>query len=1214
VKGDFSRFTHDPSKHYTGVLKQQGRVDLDADWNEHVEIQDHLRRAMERDLMGGSGVPDKAGGFLISWAAAKKDLFISPDDSTDPTRPSCIYVDSILCELEATQVPFEKTNKNVVRVQNLVVDGLRFEEGQWVELIAEGSTDTELVQIDDVGPAEKELTLSSDVEDGFTHLRRLTTYDSQPHYPEPDALNPVNGRVDLVYLDVWQRHVTAIEDPDIREEALAGPDTTTRLQTVWQVKVRKDVLTSLPAACSPEALPQDWPPAELGGGRLSTAGSYRGSENRMYRVEIHDGGTATASSGNATFKWSRDNGTVVFPIEEPTVLQPKNKVTVSRLGRDQALALREGDWVEVGGDESELKDEPGLLAQIKEDGLNRAQREVTLDVSDVSSHAKQRSPKMRRWDQTDADDSCVFDPQRKGACKVKEGAWIELEDGVKICFAPGNPDHVYRTGDFWIFTARAATGKVEELHEAQPRGVRHHYCPLALMEWSESAGSTTAEIRDCRTRFGSLSGQLATVESFFYLGGDGQEAIPGEELLQPLRVGVVKGGTPLDGREIEFKIEKGNGRLRKVDGGFVEPYDSVTVETKSGGVAGCCWQLDTATPTQGVRATVVSGGQAPIIFTANLSLVLHGTDKPFAGTQVNGPVVFGRSGGALGSTYGGQEKLAFRWDASRNVRIGGRAPTYFPVFSTQWGSLGNGDGQFQAPRGVAVDADSNVYVADSDNHRIQKFTPDGTFITKWGSLGKGDGQFNRLQRVAVDADNNVYVADSFNHRIQKFTPDGTFITKWGSLGQDDGQFNFPRSVAVEADNNVYVADTENHRIQKFTPDGTFITKWGGLGQGDGQFNFPQGVAVDAEGDVCVADSDNHRIQKFTPDGTFITKWGIFGRFDGQFNRPLGMAVEADNNVYIADTQNHRIQRFDTSGNLNIEGSLLAVGGPHSQHSQIRMEGVSGLWRIRLDEDALFFEANTSPLKDFSSVERCLKIMRGGVLEFTRKEGYVGDYFINRSGDTVERGDVIVASTNASHYYSIDSSIPLPEATAAENAYDSRVCGIVADVVTENNLPFVEVQAPNADHVAGEVKATDGALRKAMELGVSLFDVEGTGSGGRILVADVEAAKEKGSTGGEPEPHTHPLARFAGEITAESDATKIEDQQMGTMVTVGSYAHCKVDADIAPISVGDLLTTSPTKGHAQKVLEREKAIGAIVGKALASLDRGKGMIPVLVMLQ
>src|SRR5829696_1234067 len=138
--GDISSSTFTASKHYTGVLKQQGRVDLDADWNEYVEIQDHLRRAMETDLMGGSGVPDKAGGFYISWDTSNKQLIVSADDSADPSRPSRIYVDSILCELEATLVPFEKADDNVVRVQNLVVDGRRFEEDQWVELVAEGST------------------------------------------------------------------------------------------------------------------------------------------------------------------------------------------------------------------------------------------------------------------------------------------------------------------------------------------------------------------------------------------------------------------------------------------------------------------------------------------------------------------------------------------------------------------------------------------------------------------------------------------------------------------------------------------------------------------------------------------------------------------------------------------------------------------------------------------------------------------------------------------------------------------------------------------------------------------------------------------------------------------------------------------------------------------------------------------------------------------
>ncbi len=111
--------------------------------------------------------------------------------------------------------------------------------------------------------------------------------------------------------------------------------------------------------------------------------------------------------------------------------------------------------------------------------------------------------------------------------------------------------------------------------------------------------------------------------------------------------------------------------------------------------------------------------------------------------------------------------------------------------------------------GVAVDSLGNVYVADTDNNRIQKFNSTGIFITKWGSPGSGDGQFEHPRGVAVDSLGNVYVADSNNNRIQKFSSTGTFITKWGSPGSDDGQLWVPVGVAVDSTDNVYVARSGN---------------------------------------------------------------------------------------------------------------------------------------------------------------------------------------------------------------------------------------------------------------------------------------------------------------------------------------------------------------------------------------------------------------------
>jgi tripartite motif-containing protein 71 len=161
------------------------------------------------------------------------------------------------------------------------------------------------------------------------------------------------------------------------------------------------------------------------------------------------------------------------------------------------------------------------------------------------------------------------------------------------------------------------------------------------------------------------------------------------------------------------------------------------------------------------------------------------------------------------------------------VLIPAAASAQTPVYITQWGTNGTGDGQFDFPYGVAVDASGNVYVADYYNNRIQKFTSSGTFLTKWGPLDGGDGQFDYPQYVAVDALGNVYVTDyGINSGIQKFTSAGTYVTQWPAGGLALG-------VAVDGSGNVYVADAGNYKIQKFTSDGDYVAQWGSLGGGTG---------------------------------------------------------------------------------------------------------------------------------------------------------------------------------------------------------------------------------------------------------------------------------------------------------------------------------------------------------------------------------------------
>jgi Tol biopolymer transport system component/streptogramin lyase len=236
-----------------------------------------------------------------------------------------------------------------------------------------------------------------------------------------------------------------------------------------------------------------------------------------------------------------------------------------------------------------------------------------------------------------------------------------------------------------------------------------------------------------------------------------------------------------------------------------------------------------------------------------------------------------------------------------------------PAFLREWGSPGTAEGQFAYPASVAVDSSGNVYVADKDNNRIEKFGPNGTFLTRWGSRGSGNGQLRYPRGVEVDSSGNVYVADTFNRRIQKFGPNGRFITKWGSQGSADGQFALPSDVAVGPSGNVYVADPSANRIQKFGPDGTFLTRWGGGGTANGRFDWPSSIATDSSGTVYVADTGNARIQKFDANGAFLTGWGSGGPGNGQFGNASGVATDSRGNVYVTEDTNNRIQKFGPDG-------------------------------------------------------------------------------------------------------------------------------------------------------------------------------------------------------------------------------------------------------------------------------------------------------------
>ena len=235
-----------------------------------------------------------------------------------------------------------------------------------------------------------------------------------------------------------------------------------------------------------------------------------------------------------------------------------------------------------------------------------------------------------------------------------------------------------------------------------------------------------------------------------------------------------------------------------------------------------------------------------------------------------------------------------------------------------------------APRSLAFAADGTIYVADSRNHRILHLDLEGNTLHEWGTFADGvntpigDGTFNEPWGIAVGPDGSVYVSDTWNHRIEKFTASGRFIKAWGTFGQGETPESFygPRGLAVDAEGRVYVTDTGNKRIVVFDADGNFITQFGSAGFDPGQFDEPVGVTVDKNGTVYVVDTWNQRIQTFIPNDvegslTFTPdrQWDVFGWFGQSLDNKPFIAVNDQLHVFITDPEGYRIMEFDREGKV-----------------------------------------------------------------------------------------------------------------------------------------------------------------------------------------------------------------------------------------------------------------------------------------------------------
>jgi sugar lactone lactonase YvrE len=239
------------------------------------------------------------------------------------------------------------------------------------------------------------------------------------------------------------------------------------------------------------------------------------------------------------------------------------------------------------------------------------------------------------------------------------------------------------------------------------------------------------------------------------------------------------------------------------------------------------------------------------------------------------------------------------------------------------------------------------YVVSSNE--VLKFDLNWDYVDKWGSYGTGPGQFNDIRGITADTDGNIYVSDTGNYAIHKFTGDGDYLETWGVEGSLAGIFYSQTGIAYVDSGHILVADTGHNRIIKLTTTGEYVTEWGSYGDDPGEFFHPSDVTIDKNGNVLVADTGNNRIQVFSDQGVFITKFGSLGNDAGEFNCPLAV-LSIEDEIFVSDSNNERIQFFSTTSSYEDPTyGLVLNGGFEEEFSEWTYGGNNS---VTLSEDSL----------------------------------------------------------------------------------------------------------------------------------------------------------------------------------------------------------------------------------------------------------------------
>jgi len=491
MKGDFARVTFDPTLHYSQVFQQQGRVLLEADWNEQASIQLHLLRTMVRDLVGpcwavGQGFGMATQPHVTNWQLSEGHFYAD----------GILCVNDVMCTL-STQ-PYAPTPDDTVYGGNLVDPPDSF--ALWLDVWERHLGAVEAPEISDAALNGVDTASRAQV---VWQARMLALDGSHEGVQLDNATAALNVRL--------QAATNATDQALINQKIAAIAQLRSNLGAPAAANgINNDPCATLRQIFGARAM-YAWPAmsAQLGPVEsdsdpciIAADARYRGCENQLYRLEVHQGGLAsTTTTTAASIKWSREDGSVVFPVlTAASTVQSDNStqiaVTLANLGRDQRLGLAVNDWVELVDDDYTLAQLALPLLQVI--AIDVANRIVTLTVpKNTTAYAintsAQMHPLLRRWDQSIAVNA-------QGTVSLVEGTPIDLEDGIQINFVPGG---LYATGDYWLIPARVAgNGALDWPQVAgaaaalESRGM-HHYAVLGV---SNVNGGFT----ECCCRFDSL--------------------------------------------------------------------------------------------------------------------------------------------------------------------------------------------------------------------------------------------------------------------------------------------------------------------------------------------------------------------------------------------------------------------------------------------------------------------------------------------------------------------------------------------------------------------------------------------------------------------------------------------------------------------------------------------------------------------------------------